>query len=241
MRERGVRIVGPSLCHPPIPAEIPELLWGGRLEGVELLPHLACPTVQDTLTRAVNITIIPPTSSDGRTQATNLLYCIRPDMKVRYYADAEVWNWHEHIVQLLRTIHDEQDIAVEIHRVKDRFGPITDFPGEIKHTTEPDVYQRDLKNNSDLIENIDMTPSRAYKPNGELDIAGHVALVDDGVQWASTLHGDYHGYTRDARPYTAIDFLKDFADSPSNRLCVECLHESEGDENYCPNCGYQLP
>lgn len=162
-------------------------------------------------------------------------------MRVRYYADAEVWNWHDHMLQLLETIHTEHGIAVEIHRVVDRFGPLTEFPGDVRETTAQEVYERDLKHNPDLIDELRITPSDAYKPNGTLDVAGHVALVDDGVKWASTLQGDYHGYTRDARPHTAIDFLIDIADTPSNRFCIDCLHQLDGHETYCPACGFELP
>lgn len=164
-------------------------------------------------------------------------------MKVRYYADAEVQRWHEHTVQLLETIHDDHDIPVEIDRIKDQHGSITDVPGNIRYPTPEDVYERDLKNNRDLIENIDQRPSRAYKRSGTLEIAGNIAIIDDEetVQWASTLPGYADGYGPDAEPYAALDFLEAIATSSSNRVCVECLHQLDGDENFCPNCGDELP
>lgn len=164
-------------------------------------------------------------------------------MKVRYYADAEVSNWHSHTLRLLKTIHDEHGISVEIDRIKERSGPITDFPGDIRYSTAREVYERDLKNNRNLIENIDQRPSTTYKRSGDLDITGNIALVDDeeSVQWASTLPGYADGYGPGAEPYAALDFLEDVAGSPSNRICVECLHQLDGDENFCPNCGYDLP
>jgi len=38
-----------------------------------------------------------------------------------------------------------------------------------------------------------------------------------------------------------MDFLEDIATDPSNRLCVECLSLLDGDETFCPNCGYEFP
>jgi hypothetical protein len=164
-------------------------------------------------------------------------------MKVWYYADPDVRSWHDHALGLLRTIHDEHGITVEIDRIKERYGPITDFPGDVRQTTPQDVYERDLKNNRDLIDTIDQQPSKAYKRSGKLDIAGNVAIVDEEgtVQWASTLPGYADGYGPDAGPHAAMDFLEDIATSPSNRVCVECLHLLDGDESFCPNCGYELP
>jgi hypothetical protein len=164
-------------------------------------------------------------------------------MKLRYYADAEVENWHSHMVRLLRTVHDEHGIPVEIDRTNERFGPITDFPGDIRHPTPAKVYERDLKNNRDLIDRIDQQPSKAYKRSGNLEIAGNIAVVDDeeNVQWASTFPGYADGYGPGLERQTALDFVEEVADSPSNRICVECLHQLDGDENFCPNCGYNLP
>lgn len=163
-------------------------------------------------------------------------------MKVRYYGDADVESWHEHTLNLLRTIHDEHGIAVDIDRVTERYGPITDFPGDVRKTTAEAVYERDLKHNRDLIEAIEQRPSQAYKRSWKLDIAGNVAIVDDEgtVQWASTLPGYADGYGPGAESQTALDFLEDIATSPSNRICVACLHQLDGDESFCPNCGHEL-
>ncbi|ELY73510.1 hypothetical protein [Natrinema pallidum] len=164
-------------------------------------------------------------------------------MKVRYYADPDVRNWHEHAVELLRTIYDDHNIDVEIDCVEQRYGLITNFPGNVRHTTPQDVYERDLKSNHELIDAIDQRPSKAYKRSGKLDIAGNVAIVaDEGtVRWASTLPGYTDGYGPDAGSQAAMDFLEDIAISPSNRVCVECLHLLDGDERFCPNCGCELP
>lgn len=164
-------------------------------------------------------------------------------MTVRYYADPDVRSWHDHALRLLRTLHDEHAITVEITRVEKRYGPVTDFLGDIRQTSPQDVYERDLKNNRDLIETIDQRPSTAYKRSGALDIAGNVAVVDDEgtVQWASTLPGYADGYGPDAGPHAAMDFLEDIARSPSNRFCVECLYLLDGNETICPNCEHELP
>lgn len=164
-------------------------------------------------------------------------------MKVRYYAAPDVESWHTHTLRLLQTIHDKHDIAVEIDRVEERYSPVTEFPGDVRQTSAQEVYERDLKNNRDLIDTINQRPSKAYKRSGTLDIAGNVAIVDDEgtVRWASTLPGYADGYGPDAEPDDAMDFLEEIAMSPSNRVCVECLQLLDGDETFCPNCGSELP
>lgn len=161
---------------------------------------------------------------------------------VRYYADADVREWHDQTLRLLRTLHSDHGIAVEIDRIDKRHGSITNFPGEVRSSTPEAVYERDLKRNRELNQSIDQTPSEAFKRHGKLDIAGNVAVVDDQrtVQWASTLPGYADGYGSGAESQTAMDFLEDIASSPSNRICVECLVLLDGDECFCPNCGFEL-
>lgn len=163
-------------------------------------------------------------------------------MNVRYYADADVREWHEHTLRLLRTLHDDHGIAVEIVRIDDRHGSITNFPGEVRSSTPETVYERDLKRNRDLNQSIDQTASEAFTRYGKLVIAGNIAVIDDGgtVQWASTLPGCADGYGLGAESQTALDFLEDIASSPNNRICVRCLHLLDGDERFCPNCGSEL-
>lgn len=163
-------------------------------------------------------------------------------MKVRYYADAEVRNWHEHAVRCLTTLHDEHEITVEIDRIDDQHGPLPDFPGEVRYAEPEEVYERDLKRNRTLNERIDQRPSEAYKRYGKLDIAGNVAIVaDDGtVEWASTLPGYADGYRLGVESETAMNFLEDIVAAPSNRICIDCLTQLDGSEQYCPNCGAEL-
>jgi len=155
-------------------------------------------------------------------------------MRVRYYADADHRGWHDHTLRLLRELYDDHGITVEIDRIDEQHGPITDFPGEVRASTPEEVYERDLKRNSDLNQSIEPTPSEGFKRYGKLDIAGNVAVVDD------ELPGYADGYGPGAESQTAMDFLEDIATSPSNRICVECLHLLDGDESFCPNCGYEL-
>ena len=163
-------------------------------------------------------------------------------MKIRYYTDADIQEWHHHALRLLRTLHDEHDITVEIDRIDEQHGPITDFPGDVRYPSPEEVYERDLKRNRDLNQTIDPTPSEGFKRYGKLDIAGNIAVVDDEgtVQWASTLPGYARGYGPGVESRTAMDFLEDIATSPSNRICVECLHLLDGSESFCPNCGHEL-
>ncbi|AXR79925.1 Zn-ribbon domain containing protein (plasmid) [Natrarchaeobaculum sulfurireducens] len=161
---------------------------------------------------------------------------------MRYYADADIREMHNHAIRLLADLHDEHGIAVEIDRIDEHHDPITDFPGEVRRLTPEEVYERDLKRNRALNAVIEQAPSEAFKRYGKLDIAGNVAIVDEegSVQWASTLPGYADGYGPGFESQTAMDFLEDIATSPSNRICVECLHLLDGDENFCPNCGNDL-
>jgi hypothetical protein len=164
-------------------------------------------------------------------------------MNVRYYADVDILEWHDHTLQLLRTLHDEHGITVEIDRIDEQHGPITGFSGNVRYPSPEEVYERDLKRNWDLNQTIDPTPSEAFKRNGSPDIAGNIAIVNDEgtVQWASVLPGYADGYGPGAESQTAMDFLEDIATSPSNRICVECLHLLDGGETFCPDCGHELP
>lgn len=159
-------------------------------------------------------------------------------MKLRYYGDAEMEEWHDRMIQLLETIHSEHGISVEIIRIDVRFDPITEFPGEVRHETAETAYDRDFKNNTELAANIDRTPTAVFRT--KFHIAGHVAIVSDGVKWTSTLQGDAYGHGPGAEEQTPLDFLIDVADSPSNRFCVECVELLDGDETFCPGCGSQL-
>ncbi|MGB9961621.1 zinc ribbon domain-containing protein [Halobacterium sp. MBLA0001] len=163
-------------------------------------------------------------------------------MRLRYYADSDIREHHEHVLQLLRTLHDNHGIVVEIDRIDEQHGPITEFPGEVRASTPEDIYERDLKRNRALNQSIEPTPSEGFKRYGKFDIAGNIALVDDEgtVQWASTLPGYADGYGPGVEDRTAMDFLEDIATPPSNRVCVECLHLLDGDERFCPNCGAEL-
>lgn len=163
-------------------------------------------------------------------------------MRVRYYADADIQELHEHTLQLLRNLHDSHDILVEIDRIDEQHGPITDFHGEVHSSTPQEVYERDLKRNRSLNQSIEPIPSEGFKRYGKLNIAGNIALVDDDgtVQWASTLPGYADGYRPGLDDRTAMDFLEDIAISPSNRVCVECLQLLDGDERFCPNCGSEI-
>jgi len=164
-------------------------------------------------------------------------------MKLRYYADADIREWHDHMLRLLKTLHDDHSIPVEIDRIDEQHGPITGFPGDVRSSTPERVYERDLKRNSALNQSIEPTPSEGFKRYGKLVVAGNVAVVDDEgtVQWASTLPGYADGYRPGAESQTAMDFLEDIATSPSSRICIECLQLLDGGESFCPNCGTELP
>ena len=56
-------------------------------------------------------------------------------MRLRYYADADVREWHEQTLRLLRKLQDDHSILGEIDRIDELHGPITDFPGEVRSST----------------------------------------------------------------------------------------------------------
>lgn len=163
-------------------------------------------------------------------------------MKLRYYADSEVREWHEHALRCLTTLHDEHDITVEVERIDEQHGPLPGFLGEVRQSDPEAVYERDLKRNRTLNERIEQRPSEAYKRYGNFEIAGNVAVVaDDGsVVWASTLPGYADGYMPGVESETAMDFLEDITSAPSNRVCVDCAALLDGSEQYCPSCGAEL-
>ena len=49
-------------------------------------------------------------------------------MELRYYADADVREWHNHAIRCLRSLQEEYDIAVEINRIDQQHGQLPDFP-----------------------------------------------------------------------------------------------------------------
>lgn len=163
-------------------------------------------------------------------------------MKVRYYADAEVREWHKHAVRYLTTLQGEHNIALEIDRIDEQHGQLPEFPGEVRSSTSDEVYERDLKRNRTLNDRIDQRPSEAYKHYGTLEIGRNVVVVsEDGtVKWASTLPGYADGYGPGVGSETAMDFLEDIASDPSNRICSECCAQLDGSEQFCPNCGTDL-
>jgi hypothetical protein len=163
-------------------------------------------------------------------------------MRLRYYADAGVRNWHEQALRCLTTLHEEHDVTVEIERIDEQHGQLPEFPGEVRSATPEEVYERDLKRNRTLNERIEETPSEGYKRYGKLEIAGNVAVVsaDGSVEWATTLPGYADGYGLGVELKTAMDFLEDIASDPSSRICTECCAQLDETEQFCPSCGTDL-
>jgi hypothetical protein len=164
-------------------------------------------------------------------------------MQLRYYADPPIRDWRDRAIDLLETIGNQHGIPVEIERVEPQYDPISGFSGTVRDSTAQEAYERDLKNNRTLIESTGERPSETFKRSSTLELGGNVAVVgDDGVvEWASTRPGYTDGYGPAARSHTAMNFLEDIAQSPSNRLCIECTHLLSGGERFCPSCGFELP
>jgi len=163
-------------------------------------------------------------------------------MILRYYADSDVREWHDHTLRLFRTLYDTHGIAVEIDRIDEQHGTIADFPGEIRSSTPEEVYERDLKRNRALNQTIDQTPSEAFKRYGKLDIAGNVAVVDD----EGTVNGPQHcrgtltAIGQGLRRRLRWTFWRI---SPPVQAIVSALSASllDGDETFCPDCGREFP
>jgi hypothetical protein len=164
-------------------------------------------------------------------------------MQLRYYADPPIREWRDRAIELLETIEEQHSITVEIEHVKQQYEPISEFVGTVRQSTAQEVYERDLKNNRTVIEVTGERPSDAFKRSGTLELGGNVVVVGDegSVKWASTRPGYADGYGPTEGSHTAMDFLEDVAESPSNRLCIECTHLLSGGERFCPSCGLELP
>ena len=83
-------------------------------------------------------------------------------MRLRYYADSDIREHHEHVLRLMQKLHDDHGIVVEIDRIDEQHGPITEFPGEVRALTPEDIYERDLKRNRALNQSIEPTPSEGF-------------------------------------------------------------------------------
>jgi hypothetical protein len=160
-------------------------------------------------------------------------------MQLRYYTDPPIREWRDWAIELLETIEEQHGITVEIEHVEQQYEHISEFTGTVRQSTAQEVYERDLKNNRAVIESTGERPSEAFKRNGTLELGGNVVVVGDGgtVQWASTRPGYADGYGPAARSQTAMNFLEDIAQSPSNRLCIGCARLLSGGERFCPSCG----
>lgn len=67
-----------------------------------------------------------------------------------------------------------------------------------------------------------------------------VVAGGESVKWALTLPGYADGYMLDVESETAMDFLEDIASDPSSQICTECCAQSDGSEQFFPDCGTNL-
>jgi hypothetical protein len=98
-------------------------------------------------------------------------------MKVRYYAEADIQEWHENTLRLLGELYEDHGITVEIDQIDEQHDPITDFPGEVRTSTPVEVYERDLKHNSALNQSIEPTLQRGSNATVSLRLQSELSRV----------------------------------------------------------------
>jgi hypothetical protein len=152
-------------------------------------------------------------------------------MKLRYYADSSYQEDHEAVLDRLRRVHRTHDVTVEVHRVRERHGPLGEVPGAVTETSVEDAYERDFEYNHDLAENTGHAPSSAYTTkSGLVTIAGCVAVVEGGPKWATMLSGEApdvddaaaHAYT-----VTFLDAVLDRGPVLMKKKCRAAHHRDD--------------
>jgi hypothetical protein len=112
-------------------------------------------------------------------------------MRLRYYADSSYEDDHRTVLELLRDVHDEWEIPVEIVRIRERHGTIDAFPGKIREDSIESAFENDFEYNRDLSRNTGHTPKDAYQTtSGLITIAGCVGMFDGGLLWSTMLSGE---------------------------------------------------
>lgn len=157
-------------------------------------------------------------------------------MKLRYYADSSYEDDHESVLSILREIHDEWNIPVEIVRIRERHGVIPAFPGQIHENSIEDAFESDFEYNRDLSANTGHAPTDAYQTKGGLiTIAGCVGIVDGDLQWATMLSGEPPAtHSGGATDTYSISFLQQVLDEGPTameaKLENEAMTDDAGDE-----------
>lgn len=133
---------------------------------------------------------------------------------LRYYGDNHDEDDHMRIVNLLKKVHREHGIKVQVERVNPRYGPIESFLGQVREADLQEVYQRDFERNRDLSSNVGRPPSDAFKTNsGNIAISGTVGIVDSGLRWAAELRS-YKEDPEGSDPNKwAVNFLENVAEN----------------------------
>jgi len=136
-------------------------------------------------------------------------------MELRYYGDSSLETDHEVVVDLLSAIHDRWDLPVAVERVRERHGPLEDFPGPVHESSAETVYERDFADNPLLAANVGHSPEEAFcTENGLPTIAGCVGVVDtveDGglLLWSTLLSGEPPGKELFSPDAYTVGFLKE--------------------------------
>ncbi len=139
-------------------------------------------------------------------------------MELRYYGDSSLEADHEVVVDLLSAIHERWDLPVAVERVRDRHGPLSEFPGPVRASSAEAVYERDFADNPLLAANVGHDPEEAFcTDNGLPTIAGCVGVVDtteDGglLLWSTLLSGEPPGQELFSPHAYTVGFLEEVLD-----------------------------
>lgn len=136
------------------------------------------------------------------------------EVLLRYYGDNYDEDDHSRIVELLKKVHREHGIKLQVERVNPRYGPIESFPGRVREADLQEVYERDFERNRDLSSNVGRPPSDAFKTNsGNIVISGTVGIVDSGLRWAAELRSYKEDPGGSDPNKWAVNFLENVAEN----------------------------
>jgi hypothetical protein len=148
-------------------------------------------------------------------------------MKLRYYGDSSMAADHRVVVARLDAVHRKWGIPVAVERVRERHGPIEEFPGPVRDADVETVYDRDFLDNPLLGANVGHDPGEAFSTdNGLPTIAGTVGIVEpdpDGLLlWATLLSGEPPGRELFSADAYSVGFLDEVLEDGPEVLERKC-------------------
>lgn len=154
-------------------------------------------------------------------------------MKLRYYGDSSLEADHRAVVDRLAAIHREWGVPVAVERVRDRHGPIEEFPGPVRDGTVERAYRRDFADNPVLAANVGHEPEEAFSTDAGLPtIAGCVGIVEEDDEggfllWATLLSGEPPGQELFSTGVYSLGFLDEVLESGPEALQARCANSDD--------------